>query len=1088
LDLPTDRPRPSLHHHRGSEEPIEWPTHLVQSLRQLSTAEDATLYMTLLAAFQALLYRYTGQTDTCLGSPIANRTRAETEDLIGFFVNTLVLRGDLSGNPTFRELLQRVRGQALEAFAHQEIPFEQVVEILQPERSLSRTPLFQVMFALQNAPRTELVLGDLELEPLEGTITRARFDLTFWVTEVEDRLEGRVEYSVELFDRSTIRRLLRHQRNLLRALIADPGCPIQDLPLLDASERHQVVQEWNDTGTEIEGELLHSLIESQLRETPDRVSLVFEEVGSRQLAVGRAETESRNQNPEPDRETCLLLPSHLSCAELDRRSNSLARSLQERGLGPESLAGVCLERSLEMVVSLLAVLKAGGAYVPLDPSYPRLRLEHMLEDAPAAVLLSHPGLSNRLPQGRAPLLINDALRNGAPSDSPPSSGVQALHPAYVIFTSGSTGRPKGSAIPHRGICNRLLWMQRQYRLDSRDRVMQKTPYSFDVSVWEFFWPLLAGAPLVIARPEGHKDSGYLVRLIRRQMVSLMHFVPSMLQAFLEEEGLEGCLSLRQVIASGEALTRSMENRFLERIPRSKLDNLYGPTEASVDVTFEPAHWQRRESALPIGRPIDNTCIAVLDRQGLPVPMGVPGELHIGGAGLARGYQGRAGLTAQRFVPDRSAPHPGARLYRSGDLARRLPDGRLEFLGRLDFQVKLRGFRIELGEIEAVLVGLTDVEQAVVVMRDERLIGYVSRRSQESGIRSQEEGERRNRTERGGRTQSSADHSPDLRSGLEAHLPEYMVPSVIVELDALPLTSSGKVDRKALPEVGPQAAGRGGKPQTPVQEMLAGLWCQLLEQDEAGIEDNFFDLGGHSLLATQVMSRIRSSLRVDLPLRVIFEAPTIEALSGRIEQARLSGRPAPPPLRPIPRDGSLPLSYAQQRLLFLDQLDPGGSLYNIPAALQLEGQLDVPALQATLNRILQRHEALRCRFRLQDGRPQMEIEPQETLSLPIADLSNLHPSAAKSERNRLIRREAQRPFDLANGPLLRATLLVGAVDGPKSKVQSPRSEVQDLLEPRISVSDSQLPTPGSPSAAAPPSPQVPLTSRPPTLKPAAYSLQ
>jgi amino acid adenylation domain-containing protein len=620
---------------------------------------------------------------------------------------------------------------------------------------------------------------------------------------------------------------------LVGALESAPATSVRSLDVLPDAERRRVLVEWNATTREYGGEArLHRLIERQAAQTPDSVALAFEE-------------------------------RELTYAEVNWRANQLARALRRRGVGPDVLVGVFAERSFEMVVALLAVLKAGGAYVPLDPSYPAERLGHMLEDARAPVVLAQRHLVSQLPRQTGDVLPLDAswaaYAAEAGEDLEDLGTPQNL--AYVIFTSGSTGRPKGAMNEHRGICNRLLWMQEEYGLTGEDRVLQKTPFSFDVSVWEFFWPLLTGGRLVIARPEGHRDSAYLVKLICEAGITTLHFVPSMLRVFVEEEGLEACGSLRRVICSGEALPHELQERFFARLPKAELHNLYGPTEAAVDVTYWACRRGDERLTVPIGRPVANTQMYVLDAHLEPLPIGVPGELYIGGLQVGRGYVGRDDLTAERFVPDPFSRTSGARLYKTGDLARHLSDGAIEYLGRLDYQVKIRGQRIELGEIEATLDKHPGVRQSVVMARedtpgDQRLVAYVL-------------------------TQQSAPSIAELKEYLSRELPAYMVPSAFEFLDALPLTSSGKVDRKLLPA--PERSGSRQTtyvaPRTATEKMLAGIWAEVLGLERVGIEENFFDLGGHSLLLLQGYSRLRASVGRDLPFVALMQYPTVRSLAS-----------------------------------------------------------------------------------------------------------------------------------------------------------------------------------------------------------------
>ncbi|HJX28874.1 MAG TPA: amino acid adenylation domain-containing protein, partial [Thermoanaerobaculia bacterium] len=696
--------------------------------------------------------------------------------------------------------------------------------------------------------------------------------------------------------------------------------------------------------------------------------------------------------------------------ELDRRANRLARQLRARGCGPESRVGVLLERSCELLVALLGILKAGAAYVPLDPEHPAERLAFQDRDARLRLVLTRTDLAGRLPGAEDRFLF---LEHGGPAagnlaDAPLSVPVDPDHPAYVLYTSGSTGHPKGAVISHRAILNRLLWMQDALLLTAADRVLQKTPFSFDVSVWELFWPLMTGARLVVARPGGHRDNTYLERLITSQEITVLHFVPSMLQLFLEEPAVEECRTLRDVVCSGEVLPTELARRFATRLGHARLHNLYGPTEAAVDVTSwlcEAASIRNDRGSIPIGRPIANTRIHLLDPGLLPVPVGVRGELFIAGVNLARGYVERPDLTAERFLPDPAGGEPGERVYRTGDLARWRTDGAIEYLGRTDHQVKIRGFRIELGEIEAVLLTLPGVREAIVLARedradrggsDRRLVAYVV-----------------------------GDVAADaLRQGLRERLPEHMVPAAFVFLSALPLGPNGKVDRKALPAPEWQSAGESYvAPRTPVEDVLAGIWAELLGLQRVGVTDNFFNLGGHSLLATQVISRLRGAFGVEVPLRDLFEAPVLADLATRVEMALRAGAGRlTPPLVPVPREGPLPLSFAQQRLWFIDQLKLGSPFYNMPVALRVGGPLDCALLALCFGEIVRRHEVLRTVFAAPEGKPVQLIRPAASFALPGIDLSGLQEGARETTALRLASEEAGRPFDLTRGPLLRGALL------------------------------------------------------------------
>jgi amino acid adenylation domain-containing protein len=694
---------------------------------------------------------------------------------------------------------------------------------------------------------------------------------------------------------------------------------------------------------------------------------------------------------------------------LNLRAEALARRLRGMGVGPEVVVALMAERSIELVVGLLGVLKAGGAYLPIDPDYPRERIAFMLSNSRVSVFVTQRKFAERVPaENRHVLILDDKSWEAETAD--PANVVATPGPlnlAYVIYTSGSTGVPKGAMNTHGAIVNRLLWMQDAYCLTPEDTVLQKTPFTFDVSVWEFFWPLLAGAQLVLARPGGHRESEYLVDLIARQHVTVLHFVPSMLQVFLQEPRLERCQSLKRVICSGEALPYDLQERFFERLPSVELHNLYGPTEAAVDVSYWQCERGSPRASVPIGRPIANVQLYVLDKSLEPAPVGGAGEIYIGGVGLARGYLDMPGLTAEKFIPSPFGPGVGSRLYRTGDMGRYLVNASIEFLGRLDDQVKVRGFRVEPGEIELLLRSHTSVGDCAVVARrrgpaDDRLVAYVV--AKEGG---------------------SAPSAAELRRYLREHLPEYMVPSVFTTIQRLPLTSSGKVDRRSLPEPERGQLEPGEEylaSRTPVEEVVADVWAHVLGVERVGVRDNFFELGGHSLLGTQVVSRVRAALGVELGLSVLFDAPTVEGMSREVERELAAGRKTMPPLKRVERVGDLPLSFAQQRLWFLQQLEPNSRTYNMPFALRLKGTLNVDALRKSFNELIRRHEVLRTVFRKVDGEPKQVIEEAADVNLPITDLQDLPESEREKQIERALLEEADHVFDLARGPLCHVSLL------------------------------------------------------------------
>jgi amino acid adenylation domain-containing protein len=968
LELSTDRPRPPMQRHHGGVQAHLLRRELVDRLTALSQAEGVTLFMTLMAAFQLLLSRYSGQDDVIVGSPIAGRNYAEVEPLIGFFVNMLALRGNLSGDPSFRELLSRVREVTLDAYAHQDVPFERAVEELSPERSLSYNPVFQVVFALQNAPARTFQTPGLEIERVPLTTGASVFDISCFAFPVAEGLSLRVQYDTDLFDASTIERLTDHFERLLESAVVNPEKRISQLALLTADEERQILVEWNDTATDYPREkCAHQFFEEQAAVHPDNLAVVSE-----------------------DRQ--------MSYRELNEQANQLAHHLRALGVGRESLVGICMDRSAEMVVAILAAVKAGAAYLPLDPANPKDRLEFMIEDAQVEVLLSHSKLADHLPSTRVRrvLLDSDAETIAAwPSTNPPpQSGPRSL--AYVIYTSGSTGRPKGVEIEHQSLVNLMTWHQREYQVQPDDRATQIAAPGFDASVWEI-WPYLgAGASLYIPDNETRNTPEHLLQWLDRERITLSFMPTPLAEVVLAEwNQTKPSLHLRALLTGGDKLHQHPDPALTFR-----LVNHYGPTENTVVATWTPVT-PGGDGAPPIGRPISNAHVYILDPYRRPVPVGVPGELYIGGESLARGYRRRPELTEERFIRN---PFGAGRLYRTGDRVRYLVDGNIEFLGRLDHQVKIRGFRIELGEIEAVLGQHPAVKECAVIARkagagDPLLAAYVV-------------------------PNDAKPSSEELRTLLQAQLPEYMVPAAFVFLTAFPLTSNGKIDTRALPapEFSAEGVAAYMAPRTPMEERLCTIWAEVLRLPKVGIRDNFFVCGGHSLLATQVVSRVRQATAVELPLRFLFISPTVEELASRIEKIRAERVEELVPIPRVPRGEPLPLSFAQQRLWFLDQLDPNSALYNAPWAIRAKGEMRADALRHALNEIVRRHEIFRTTFTTVDGAPFQVIAPEVQFDLPLIDLGGVAAEDQEAEVQRLVIEDASRPFDLKTGPVFRAHLL------------------------------------------------------------------
>jgi amino acid adenylation domain-containing protein len=984
LDLPTDRPRPTGASSRGGArtaflaEPWE-------GLKGIARQHSVSLFMLLTAAFEALLFRSTGQPDFCLGTPVAGRGQIETEGMIGFFVNTLVLRAEVAGSLTFPDLLRRVREVVLEAHLHQDLPFEKLVEELEPERNLGRSPIFQVMFQADRAAPGGVELPGLSLRPLPVAVHSAKFDLNVATLDQGERLASAFVYRTDLFDGTTVERMLGHWTTLLSDLASDPERRLEDLALLTGWERQQLIFEASSTAARPEEIPLHELFARTVERHPEAIAVVD-------------------------------LDLRWTYAELDHRAEETAERLRELGVGPETPVALFLERSADLVAAILGVLKAGGAYVPLDPAYPKGRVDFVLRDTGAPVLVTRSELLGSLPEHDADVVLLDTLSPrarpaAAARPSRPAAGPR--NAAYVIYTSGSTGAPKGVVVTHANVSRLFAATAPWFSFDERDVWTLFHSYAFDFSVWELWGALLHGGRLVIVPYLTSRSPLELGPLLERERVTVLNQTPSAFrQLVAETAALAGAdLALRWVIFGGEALDPACLAPWFDRHgeERPRLVNMYGITETTVHVTWRPlaAADVGVRARSPIGIPIPDLRLFVLDAAGRFAPIGVPGEIHVGGAGLARGYLGRPELTAERFVPDPWSGERGARLYRTGDLARRRADGELEYLGRADQQIKIRGFRIEPGEIEAALLAHPAVAAAVVVPRqeaqdDQRLVAYVV---PADGV-------------------LRAD-AAELRAFLGARLPSHMLPTSYVPIAELPLTAQGKLDRGRLSAPLPASTPPLGEPQAHrslAEEMLAGIWRSMFQQP-VGRGDDFFALGGHSLLAVRMLSRIREAFAVDLPLRDVFETPILAILAAKIEAAVLQGQGlALPPLVRVSSRQEIPLSFGQQRLWFMDRLDPGAPLYNIPMTVRLEGPLAAAALERAFGEILRRHEALRTAFAEGEQGGVQVIQPPIPFHLSRIDLAALGWAERESEVVRLAQWHAHWHFDLTQGPLLMARLL------------------------------------------------------------------
>ncbi|MEH1860172.1 MAG: amino acid adenylation domain-containing protein [Nostoc sp.] len=993
LALPTDRPRTPVQSFRGAIASFELSASLTNMLRSLSNQEGVTLFMTLLGALQALLYRYTGQEDICVGSPIANRNQSEIQGLIGFFVNTLVLRTYLSDNPSFLELLNRVREVCVGAYAHADIPFEQLVEELQPDRNLSHMPLFQVMFAWQEDTQKELTLPGLTLNWLPTHGQTAKFDLTLHIVNAEPELRGCLEYDIDLFDAETITRIVEHFCTLLEGIVANPQARLSDLPLLTADDLHQQLVEWNNTQVEYpQQQCIHQLFEAQVERTPDAVAVVFED-------------------------------KQLTYYELNARANQLAHYLKKLGVEPEVLVGICVERSLDMVIGLLAILKAGGAYVPLDPAYPPERLAFILQDASVSVLLTQQHLKENLPQHQTRVVCLDTYWEiiAQSSQQNPINDCTTENLAYIIYTSGSTGQPKGVLVNHSNVVRLFATTESWYKFNQQDVFSLFHSIAFDFSVWEIWGALLYGGQLIVVPYWLSRSPEEFYKLLLTQQVTVLNQTPSAFRQLIQVEeslGNSNNLSLRKVIFGGEALQIESLRPWFERHgdQSPQLVNMYGITETTVHVTYRPLTMADLEvaSASLIGRPIPDLQVYLLDRYGQPVPIGVPGEMYIGGAGVVRGYLNRPALTPERFIPNCFSDKLNARLYKSGDLARYLPNGDIEYLGRIDHQVKVRGFRIELGEIEALISQYPPVRETVVIVSDDsgdskRIVAYVVAQK--------------------GQTLTVS----ELRSFLESKLPSYMVPAAFVTLEALPLTANGKIDRRALPTpdtARPELEKAFVAPRIKEEKILADIWAKVLGIKQVGIHDNFFSLGGDSMRSIQVQSQAQKH-GLNFSIQQLFRFQTIYELAKTLVAAKESNinvKPVEPfsllsqaDRQKLPDDleDAYPLSQLQAGMLFHSISSPDTAIYHNVTSLHLKAPFDLEKLQIAIQELAVYHPVLRTSFELEKYNELIQLVHKNiSIPLQVEDLRHLCVNQQENVLAVWYEAEKSQKFDWTCPPLLR----------------------------------------------------------------------
>ncbi|MGC8506784.1 MAG: amino acid adenylation domain-containing protein [Thiomonas sp.] len=981
LDLPTVRPRQPVRSFASRREDLRIEPALYDAVRKLGARHGTSLFATLLVVYAALISRVCGQDDVVVGVSAAGQSAEGRNSLVGHCVNLLPIRLKVDSESDIASLLQKARSAVLDAYEHQSVSFGGLLKHLQIPREPGRLPLVSVLFNLDARLDTNAysALG-LQADIFSNPRSAENFELYLNVTQDAEGLLLECQYKTDLFDKATVQRWLALYREALVRATNEPNQTLAALLAPPPAEQALLAQ-WNETARDYPtGLRLDALLVHRLQVSPDATALVFE---------GQS----------------------LSYRELHARARQLAHALRERGAGPGVLVGVCLERSLELVVALVGIMVSGAAYVPLDPTLPAERLSGMAQDADIKLLLTrhaeHASRADAFSAQTQVLFLDDMAWQAHDAVQPLAALGNENDPAYVIFTSGSTGRPKGAMNAHRGIVNRLLWMQEAYALQLGERVLQKTPFSFDVSVWEFFWPLTVGATLVIARPDGHRDSAYLVDLVQREHIDVMHFVPSMLRFFLDEAGAAACACLRQVVCSGEALPLDLVERFFTLLPYTRLANLYGPTEAAVDVSAWECHPAEPSGTVPIGAPIANTQLHVLDTHQRPLPIGTAGELYIGGVQVGMGYVNQPALSAERFIPDPF--RPGGRLYKTGDIARWRGDGALDYLGRSDHQVKVRGYRIELGEIENQLLALPGVQHAVAITREDqpgdlRIVAYV--------------------------TAFNKIDCDTLRNALRQVLPDFMVPQNIVQLDAMPLLTSGKVDRRALPVPSPtqsMTARNRVAPRNPTEQTVLFGMEQVLKLPEMSVHDDFFAVGGHSLLAAKLIAQLNAALDLNLPLRLVFESPTAERLAAAIDSAKAAGNNGRIAIRHDASRTSAPLTAQQERIAFMEELHPGRVVYNTPSAHRLRGPLDVPAFTQALRDIVERQPVLRTVIRTVNGQHEQVVAEQMDFDLPLIDLTAVDPAAREAELMHRMQAIVDQPIGIHQAPLFRVALFKLADD-------------------------------------------------------------